>query len=68
MCGFNFYSVTLLWSTFSDTRFINGSVTGFKIKPTTKNPIPNNVNIINFVIRISGQYRLLFHVMNQLHT
>lgn len=53
MCGFNFYSVTLLWSTFSDTRFINGSVTGFKIKPTTKNPIPNNVNIINFVIRIS---------------
>lgn len=54
MCGFHFYSVTLLWSTFSDTRFINGSVTGFKIKPTTKNPMPNNVNIINFVIKISG--------------
>ena len=50
----SFYSVTLLWSTFSDTRFINGSVTGFKIKPTTKNPMPNNVNIINFVIKISG--------------
>ena len=47
-----FCNVTLV--NFSDTRFINGSVTGFKIKPTTKNPMPNNVNIINFVIKISG--------------
>ena len=55
MCGFHFYSVTLLWSTFSDTRFINGSVTGFKIKPTTKNPMPNNVNIIVSMAKCFGK-------------
>lgn len=54
MCGFNFYFVMLFWLIFLDMCFINGFVIGFKIKFIMKNFMLNNVNIINFVIRIFG--------------
>ena len=65
---FRNYSVTLLSATRLEILRIIGSKTGLTKMPKIKNPSPNSIKIIIFVIKISGTITHRFIVRNLSHT